>query len=338
MNYPQQIAIAILNWNGVEFLKKFLPSVIKNSDEKISNIYIIDNGSTDNSITVLQEHFPTIKIILLDKNYGFAEGYNRGLKKIEAKYYLLLNSDVEVPENWLKPLYELMESDENIAVCGPKLLDFEKRDTFEYSGAVGGFIDKYAYPFCRGRIFGNIEKDNQQYDSPLECFWVGGAAFLIRSELYNLLGGFDEIFFAHQEEIDLCWRLKNLGYKIICEPKSIVYHVGGGTLNKTNPHKTFLNFRNNLFLIYKNLPKFQRRKVLFARFYLDIIAALQMIFQGHFKDAKAVVKSYFDFWKQKKNLKYFNRKLNIKYHRGYYKKSIVFLNFIKKVNKFSELT
>lgn len=335
-----KVAVTILNWNGIKFLKDFIPILINNTDKNISDIWVVDNGSTDSSIDFLKTNFPEVNLVLLDKNYGFAGGYNQGFKKINYKYYLLLNSDIEVPDNWLNPLFDLMESNQNIAVCGPKLLDFNNRKLFEYAGAAGGFIDKYCYPFCRGRIFENIESDNGQYDTLIECLWVSGAALMIRSEIYNKIGGFDDSFFAHQEEIDLCWRIQNLGYKVVCEPKSYVYHIGGGTLHKSNPHKTFLNFRNNLFLIKKNLPKSKRYKVLFVRFFLDGIAAARMIFQGMPKDAFALIKAYLHFWK---NLTIIREKRKLikpkkpKYIIGFYNKSIVLQSFINKINRFSSL-
>jgi GT2 family glycosyltransferase len=335
-----RIAVTILNWNGVKFLKEFIPSLLKNTDSGIADIWVIDNGSTDESVSFLQDNFPEVKLVLLDKNYGFAEGYNRGFREINAKYYLLLNSDVEVPQNWLNPLFELMENNPGIAVCGPKLLDYRRRDYFEYAGAAGGYVDKYGYPFCRGRIFENIEKDNGQYDTLVECMWVSGAALMIRSEVYNKIGGFDNTFFAHQEEIDLCWRIQNLGYKVVCEPKSHVFHVGGGTLEKGNPRKTYYNFRNSLFLIKKNFPQPQRMTALLARFFLDGVAALRMLFQGLPKDAAAVAKAYFHFWgkmgemKRKRKLV---KPLKAKYLKGFYNKSIVFRNYISKKNNFSGL-
>ncbi|MDR2010857.1 MAG: glycosyltransferase family 2 protein [Bacteroidales bacterium] len=340
VSLSNKTAVAILNWNGINFLKEFVPVLLKNTDKNIADIWVIDNGSTDESVSFLKNTFPEIKLVPLDKNYGFAEGYNKGLSQINAKYYLLLNSDIEVTHKWLEPLLELMENNPNIAICSPKLLDYKKRDHFEYAGAAGGYIDKYGYPFCRGRIFENIEKDMGQYDNLTECMWVSGAALMIRSELYNKVGGFDDAFFAHQEEIDLCWRLQNLGYKIVCEPKSHVFHIGGGTLEKGNPRKTYYNFRNSLFLIKKNLPQGQRRRSLFMRFFLDGIATVRMIFQGLPKDAVAVVKAYFHFWiklgEMKKKRKLIKPK-KTKYLKGFYNKSIVFQNFITKKENFRDL-
>lgn len=334
------IAVVILNWNGKHFLEKFLPTLIKNTD-KIAEIWIVDNNSTDNSLEYLSANFKTIKTIKLDKNYGFAGGYNRGLAQINSKYYLLLNSDIEVPQNWLQPLYELMENNSNIAVCGPKLLSYEQKTHFEYAGAAGGYIDRFGYPFCKGRIFETCEQDNSQYNEMSDCFWISGAALMIRSEIFKQVGGFDNDFFAHQEEIDLCWRVQNLGYRIVCQPNSYVYHVGGGTLPKSNPFKTYLNFRNNLYLIVKNMPKYNRQKVLITRFALDHIAAYRMILQGNFKEYFAVVKAYLHFWF---NCRKISKKRNLlkpkapKHLTGFYSKSIVFDYYLKKKKKFDDLT
>lgn len=247
----KKTAVVILNWNGRKFLKKFLPDVIKFS-KKDAEVIVADNASTDDSVAVLKADFPEIRIIENKSNGGFAKGYNQALKLIDAEYYILLNSDIEVTENWINPVIELMESDKNIAACQPKIRSYHEKEKFEYAGAAGGFIDKFGYPFCRGRIFQSLEEDKGQYDDTVEIFWATGAALFIRAELYHKLGGMDDDFFAHMEEIDLCWRLKNEGYKIMYCPKSTVYHVGGGTLPTSSSWKTYLNFRNNFFLIYKN--------------------------------------------------------------------------------------
>lgn len=324
-------AVVILNWNGKTFLEKFLPTLVNNTPVK-ADIWVIDNNSTDDSLLLLKQNFQTVKTIELDKNYGFAGGYNKGLVQINAKYFLLLNSDIEVPENWINPLVEMMENNPDIAVCGPKLLSYEQKNHFEYAGAAGGFIDRFGYPFCKGRIFDTCEEDKGQYNQASDCFWISGAALMIRSEIFNKVGGFDDDFFAHQEEIDLCWRIQNLGYRIVCEPKSFVYHVGGGTLPKSNPFKTYLNFRNNLFLIQKNMPKYKRHRVLFSRFALDHIAAWRMILQGTFKEYFAVVKAYLHFWfnirKMGKKRKLIKPK-SPKYLTGYYPKSIVLDYYVK---------
>ena len=246
-------AVVILNWNGKHMMEKFLPSVTAHTSGD-AEVIIADNGSTDDSIEFLHTHYPDLRIIQLDQNYGFAEGYNRALAQIEADYYVLLNDDVEVTPHWVEPVIEQMQQNPLTAICQPKLLMYDQRDTFEYAGAAGGFIDRYGYPFCRGRLFDVVEKDHGQYDDPCEIFWASGAAMFVRADVWHQLGGLDGDFFAHMEEIDFCWRAKNKGYRVEYCPKSAIYHVGGGTLPKSNPRKTFLNFRNNLSMLYKNLP------------------------------------------------------------------------------------
>ncbi|MEO8759865.1 MAG: glycosyltransferase family 2 protein, partial [Bacteroidia bacterium] len=248
--YNPKIAVVILNFNGKKLLQKFLPSVIDNS--KLATIYVADNASTDDSISFLKTDFPQVKIIELIQNYGFAKGYNEALKRVDADYFILVNSDVEVTPNWIEPIINLMETDKAIAAAQPKIVSYNTKDEFEYAGACGGFIDKYGYPFCRGRIFDTIEKDTNQYNNPIEIFWATGACMFVRAQVFNELKGFDGFYFAHMEEIDLCWRIKNTGHKIMVVPGSVVYHVGGGTLNKLSPQKTFLNFRNSLLSLTKN--------------------------------------------------------------------------------------
>lgn len=335
-----KLAIVILNWNGKNYLEKFLPSLIKNCPHEECCLYVIDNASTDGSVEFIQKSFPLIKIIVLDKNYGFTGGYNRGLRQIESQYYLILNSDIEVVPGWISPLLSYMDKNPNVGICGPKLLDYHNKNKFEYAGACGGFLDKYGYPFCRGRIFDSIENDNGQYDELADCFWITGAALLIRSELFIKYGGFDESFFAHMEEIDLCWRIQNMGFKIVCVPESKVYHVGGGTLNKLDSRKTYYNFKNNLSLLFKNLPSNRIFPVLFVRLFLDQIAALRMLFQGNFKHFASVYKGYCRFIFSIKSLlnkrKLIKRK-NPSELNGYYNKSIVFAHFIKGKKFFNEL-
>ena len=248
-----KLAIVILNWNGEKMLQQYLPSVIEYSNEE-AVIYVADNASTDHSLELLREQFPTCKLIVLEKNWGFAEGYNKALAQIEAEYYLLLNSDIEVTPHWLTPMLQYMDEHEDVAACQPKLRSIFERNSFEYAGASGGYLDRYGYPFCRGRIFNVVEKDHHQYDDVADVLWATGAALLVRARDYNKVGGLDGRFFAHNEEIDLCWRLRIMGRRIVCIPQSCVYHVGGGTLPKGNPMKTFLNFRNNLTMLYKCLP------------------------------------------------------------------------------------
>ena len=272
----EKLAIVILNWNGAKMLRKYLPSVLLHSRDE-ATVYVADNASTDDSLQLLQTDFPECKTIVLEKNWGFAEGYNKALQQIDAEYYLLLNSDIEVTEHWLTPLVKLMDTHPEVAVCQPKLLSVADRDCFEYAGACGGFLDHYGYPFCRGRLFDTVEQDNGQYDTDVEIHWATGAALMVRSRDYWDVGGLDGRFFAHSEEIDLCWRLRIRGRKIVCLPESHVYHVGGGTLPKSNPMKTFLNFRNNLTMLYKCLPDSELHRVMRIRWWLDYLAAFQML-------------------------------------------------------------
>ncbi len=294
----KKVSIVILNWNGAHMMRTYLPTVIKNTPE--AEIIIADNASTDDSLKMLAEEFPEIRTIILDKNYGFAEGYNQALKQVDSEYYVLLNSDVDVPEGWLTPLLSFMDSHPEACACQPKLHAINDRDSFEYAGAAGGFLDKYGYPFCKGRIFETVEKDNGQYDGNHEILWATGACMMVRSKDYWAAGGLDGRFFAHNEEIDLCWRLRLMGRKIFCVTDSIAYHLGGGTLPKGNPRKTFLNFRNNLTMLYKNLPDNELSHVMRVRFFLDWLAAFQMLILGRsWGDFKAVYKARKEFnrWK-----------------------------------------
>lgn len=330
-----KLAIIILNWNGEEMLKTYLPSVIEHS--KDYDIIVADNGSKDNSITFLNREYPKIRIIENKENFGFAEGYNRALKEVEAEYYVLLNSDVEVTPNWIDPIIELMDRDKKIACCQPKLLSFLERNKFEYAGGAGGFIDYLGYPFCRGRIFDHIEEDKGQYDDEKEIFWATGAAFFVRSSIYWELGGLDKDFFAHQEEIDLCWRAKNAGYKIFYSPKSICYHYGGGSLNKSSPFKTYLNFRNNLYLLYKNLPSNKSFPVFFKRLFLDIIASFTFLLKGNLGEFLAVYKAYISFIKNKSKIKEKRQPFQNPNLKEIYKKSIVFSYYLRSKKKYSDL-
>lgn len=298
-----KLSIVILNWNGSDMMKKYLPTVIKHS-EKDAKVIVADNASSDDSIEILKRDFPEVDIIALDKNYGFAEGYNQALKKIDSEYYLLLNSDVEVTENWLQPLLKYMDEHQDVAACQPKLLSIYDKDSFEYAGASGGYIDKLGYPFCRGRIFDNVEKDNGQYDTVTEISWATGACLMIRSKDYWGVGALDGRFFAHNEEIDLCWRLRLYGHKIVCIPESKVFHVGGGTLPKSNPMKTYLNFRNNLTMLYKNLPQKDLKSVMRWRWILDYTAAFEtLVISRNIGDFKAIYKARKAFKKWRKDFK-----------------------------------
>lgn len=294
-----KVAIVILNWNGAPMLRRYLPSVLRYSCEE-AVVYVADNASTDDSLSVLSEEFGDCRVIRLDKNWGFADGYNKALSRIEAEYYVLLNSDIEVTHHWLTPLLEFMDTHEEVAACQPKLLSVFDRDSFEYAGASGGFIDRYGYPFCRGRIFDTVERDDGQYDYAQEILWATGAVLMIRSADYRMAGGLDGRFFAHNEEIDLCWRLRILGRKVYCLPDSVVYQVGGGTLPKSNPMKTFLNFRNNLTMLYKCLPEKELKHVMRVRRLLDYLAAFEMlILKRSWGDFKAVVRARRAFHKWK---------------------------------------
>ncbi len=335
--YPE-VAIVILNWNGKKFLEQFLPSVL-NSTYKNFRVIIADNASTDNSVSFLQQSYPQVEVIINSSNEGFAKGYNTALKKVQSKYYVLLNSDVEVTPGWIEPIIELMEQDALIAACQPKLLAYHNKQQFEYAGASGGWIDRLGYPFARGRVFENCETDMGQYDEPQECFWASGAALFIRAEVYHKLGGLDEFFFAHQEEIDLCWRIKLSGYKVFTQPASVVYHVGGGTLPKGNSKKTYLNFRNNLLMLYKNLSVAERIKIVPFRFVLDGIAAWKALFGGDGGYFMAIVKAHCHVVRwiifQRKQSLFVKNKKNIS--SGIYKGSIVWDHFIKKKKTFFEI-
>lgn len=290
-------SIVILNYNGAAMLRQFLPGVLRYSGQ--AEVVVADNASTDASLSVLHEEFPTVRVIALPENYGFAEGYNRALQQIEATYVVLLNSDVEVTPHWLEPMEHYLETHPEVAGCQPKIRSFRQPEYFEYAGACGGFLDAYGYPFCRGRILGTVERDTGQYDTVVRVFWATGAALMIRLEMYRQAGGLDGRFFAHMEEIDLCWRLRSRGYTLVCVPQSTVFHVGGATLTKENPRKTFLNFRNNLLMLYKNLPEQELQRVMRVRWLLDAAAALQFLLKGEWKNARAVWQARQDYHRLK---------------------------------------
>lgn len=287
-------AIVILNWNGRHMLERFLPSVTSHCPDD-AEVVIADNGSTDDSLEFLNTHYPTLRTISLDRNYGFAEGYNRALAQVDSDLYLLLNSDVRVEEGWLSPMLSYMETHPEVAACQPKIRCEWAPDMLEYAGACGGYIGRLGFPFCRGRILGTVERDEGQYDTIAQVAWATGAALLIRREAYIEAGGLDARFFAHQEEIDLCWRLRSRGYSIVCIPQSVVYHVGGGTLPTESPRKAYLNFRNNLLLLYKNLPEKTFRSVMPWRRLLDAAAALHFLVGGHWAACRAVCRAHIDF-------------------------------------------
>lgn len=289
-----KIAVVILNWNGRDLLDKFLPSVVQYSPQ--ADVYVADNASTDDSVAFVKANFPSVKIIQNPSNSGYAGGYNQALKSVDAEIYALVNSDIEVTENWLNPILEKFQNEPQTAIIQPKILDYKNKEYFEYAGAAGGFIDRYGYPFCRGRIFETIEKDQGQYDDETEIFWASGACFFIRKSVFDSLGGFDTDFFAHQEEIDLCWRAFNTGAQIKYTSKSVVYHVGGATLQQGNPKKTFLNFRNSLLMLVKNLPKSSLYGVIFIRLCLDGLAGIQLLLQGKPRHTAAIIKAHFAFY------------------------------------------
>lgn len=293
----KKVAVVILNWNGSKLLQQFLPSVIQNSGS-VAEVIVADNGSTDDSLDILKNEFPSVRVIRNSSNKGFTGGYNEALQYVDSEYFVLLNSDVEVTPNWIQPIISLMDSDPKIGACQPKILSYHDKTSFEYAGAGGGFIDYLGYPFCRGRIFNSLEKDLQQYDDSIPVFWATGACMFVRSKVYRALGGLDTAFFAHMEEIDLCWRMQLSGNKVYYCGQSVVYHVGGGTLAKNNPRKTYLNFRNNLLMIYKNAGS-RRSTILLKRRFFDLLAALKFLITNGKKDAIAVLQAHRDFRKMR---------------------------------------
>lgn len=300
MDNNKPVAVIILNWNGEALLQEFLPKVIATTNEKLADIIVADNGSTDNSVKLIESEFPNVKLLKFTENYGFAEGYNQAIAQTRYKYTILLNSDAASKEGWIEPIYEYMEAHPQTGACQPKLLSYTTPDEFEYAGASGGFIDKNGYPYCRGRLFSTVEKDKGQYDDICSIFWATGAALAVRSDLYLKVGGLDKLFFAHMEEIDLCWRILLAGYDIKVIPQSIVYHLGGGSLPASNPRKTYLNFRNNLLLLHKNLPDSTRSRKLFVRRLYDTIAWAKFVATLDFKNANAILKAHNDFRQMRK--------------------------------------
>jgi GT2 family glycosyltransferase len=334
-------AVVILNWNGSEMMRKFLPSVIEYSAGEDREVVVADNASTDDSLDMLAKKFPNIRRIMLDENYGFAEGYNLALAQVDAEYYVLLNSDVEVTPHWLDPLEAYLDEHTDVAACQPKMRSWHHREYFEYAGACGGYLDRYGYPFCRGRIMDTVEMDKGQYDTVADVLWASGAALFIRSIDYKMSGGLDARFFAHMEEIDLCWRLRCRGSRIVCIPQSVVYHVGAATLKRENPMKTFLNFRNNLIMLYKNLPADEIRSVMVIRRMLDYVAALSFICKGQFSNAWTI-------WRARRQYRHMRslykevRRENLKKKSGLdiaerFKSSILVQYYLKGKKHFSQL-
>jgi GT2 family glycosyltransferase len=331
-----RVAVVILNWNGRKFLEKFLPTLMEFSRDQ-ATIIVADNASSDDSVDFLKTHYPEIRIIRNPSNGGFAQGYNLALRQVEAEYYVLLNSDIEVTANWIKPVIELMDSDHQIAACQPKIRSYMEPGKFEYAGAAGGFIDKYGYPFCRGRVFQTMEEDHGQYDDTREVFWATGACMFVRADLFHRFGGLDEDFFAHMEEIDFCWRLKNNGYRIMYCGASTVFHIGGGTLPKISWRKTYLNFRNNFYLLYKNLPDDRLVSVFMVRLILDGIAAFKFLFQAGFKDFWAVTHAHFSFYRSFSKTMQKRKSLSHGNLKDMYGKTIVVDYYLRRKRKFSDL-
>jgi len=331
-----RIAVVILNWNGKKFLEQFLPALVQHSSGD-AELIVADNASTDDSIKFLKSDYPSIRIIENPKNLGFPGGYNAALGKVNADYYILLNSDIEVTHNWIRPVVEMMDKDRSIAACQPRILSWSDKTRFEYAGAAGGFIDLYGYPFCRGRLFLEVEEDHGQYNDPVEIFWASGACMFVRADVFHQLGGLDEDFFAHMEEIDFCWRLQNEGFRIMYCPGSTVYHIGGGTLPKKSSVKTYLNFRNNFILLYKNLPEEFLFRVFSRRLILDGIAAFKFLFTAGAGDFFAVVKAHFSFWSLLRKTKAKRKRLKQGALRNVYRKNIVMEHFLKGKKYFSQL-
>ena len=338
INDQPTVAVVILNWNGRKYLERFLPHVLASTYKHLV-IYVADNGSTDDSIEFLKSNYPQVRLISHQTNEGFAGGYNRALKEVSEGFLVLLNSDIEVTPGWLEPAVELFKTNPKLAAIQPKILNYNKRDHFEYAGAAGGWIDHYGYPFSMGRIFDITEKDEHQYDTPTEIFWASGAAMIIKKSVFDEVGGFDPFFFAHQEEIDLCWRIHLAGYKVMSCPGSVVYHIGGGTLPKDNPNKIFLNFRNNLIMLWKNLSGFEAMYVIIIRFLLDAVSAWKNLLAGQHAYFIAVAKAHVGFmmWliSFKKQSVFPTKRIGAV--KGFYKGSVVWQHFIKGKNKFSEI-
>ncbi|TLV00133.1 glycosyltransferase family 2 protein [Dyadobacter luticola] len=328
------VAIVILNYNGRHYLEKFLPNIVRYSDGH--DIWIADNASSDQSLVWLQQHYPDLHILEIAENKGYAGGYNEALRQINSDYYILLNSDIEVTENWVAPVISFMDSDEKIAACQPKILAYDLPTHFEYAGAAGGYMDYLGYPFCRGRIFDTREEDQAQYDDEKDVFWATGACLFVRASAFHKASGFDESFFAHMEEIDLCWRLLNLKYRITYCGKSVVYHVGGGTLHKSNPRKTFLNYRNNLIMLFKNLPKGRRWKTVFIRLILDGISSVRFMATGAWPDVIAIIRAHYAFYRMIPMLVKQNPRTN--YRAPLYYRSVVWEYFVLGKHRFNQLT
>ena len=330
----KRVAVIILNWNGEKLLREFLPSVVKNTNTDLGRVVVVDNHSTDGSWIRLEQEFPDVERVLFEDNFGFAGGYNRAIEMIEAEYVVLLNSDVEVAPGWLEPLVAVLDRDERVAAVQPKILAYRDKKKFEYAGAAGGYIDYLGFPFCRGRVMDTTEQDDGQYDDEVDVFWATGASLCIRRDVYRAVGGLDEAFFAHMEEIDLCWRLKNGGYTLKVVPSSVVYHLGGGSLPMNHPRKLFLNYRNNLLMLHKNLCAKQRKKIFFARVLLDTMAGGLFLLKGQWSNTRSVIRAYKAFREMRKAYPVPERSVSLS---GIYPRSIVLDYFLRGKKKFSDL-
>ena len=330
----KRVAVIILNWNGEELLREFLPSVVKNTNSDLGRVVVVDNHSTDGSWICLEQEFPDVERVLFEDNFGFAGGYNRAIEMIEAEYVVLLNSDVEVAPGWLEPLVAVLDRDERVAAVQPKILAYRDKKKFEYAGAAGGYIDYLGFPFCRGRVMDTTEQDDGQYDDEVDVFWATGASLCIRRDVYRATGGLDEAFFAHMEEIDLCWRLKNGGYTLKVVPSSVVYHLGGGSLPMNHPRKLFLNYRNNLLMLHKNLCAKQRKKIFFARVLLDTMAGGLFLLKGQWSNTRSVIRAYKAFREMRKAYPVPESSMSLS---GIYPRSIVLEYFLRGKKKFSDL-
>ncbi|MDR1225659.1 MAG: glycosyltransferase family 2 protein [Prevotellaceae bacterium] len=329
-------SVVILNWNGLKFLQQFLSSVVANATDSETEVVVADNGSTDDSVNYIEQNFPQVRVIKFDQNYGFTGGYNRALDQVSSTYTVLLNSDVDTPKGWLQPLVQQMDSNKKIGACMPKILACNRPEYFEYAGGAGGFLDVLGYPFCRGRILDAVEVDKGQYDNTRNIFWATGACMMVRTEAYKQLGGLDDDFFAHMEEIDLCWRMQNEGYLIQCVGQSKVYHVGGGTLPNNNPRKLFFNYRNNLLMLYKNLPQKSRYVVLAIRLLMDWASAVVFLLQGKFSFTKSIFKAHWEFRKMRKGKRQPHNH-PLKTLQGVYQWSILISYFLTGKRTFSRI-
>lgn len=330
----KRVAVIILNWNGEKLLREFLPSVVKNTNTDLGRVVVVDNHSTDGSWICLEQEFPDVERVLFEDNFGFAGGYNRAIEMIKAEYVVLLNSDVEVAPGWLEPLVAVLDRDERVAAVQPKILAYRDKKMFEYAGAAGGYIDYLGFPFCRGRVMDTTEQDDGQYDDEVDVFWATGASLCIRRDVYRAAGGLDEAFFAHMEEIDLCWRLKNGGYTLKVVPSSVVYHLGGGSLPMNHPRKLFLNYRNNLLMLHKNLCAKQRKKIFFARVLLDMMAGGLFLLKGQWSNTRSVIRAYKAFREMRKAYPVPESSISLS---GIYPRSIVLEYFLRGKKKFSDL-